>query len=244
MFTLKHFSLVTICFLFLAQNLFSQIVLEGVVTDNGTVTDRDGNVYKTIKIGNQWWMAENLKVTHYRNGDPIPNVTDNGQWSNLNTGAWCAYANDVANADTYGLLYNWFAVNDSRNIAPEGWHVPTDREWKQLEMALGMSRDEADDTGWRGTNEGSKLAGNAELWNNGDLKNNAEFGSSGLSGLPGGYRLGYGLFAGLGLYAAFWSSTEYLSSYAWYRSLLYNSTDVARYDTSKEVGFSVRCVRD
>ena len=213
--------------------------------ETGTVIDREGNVYKTIKIGDQWWMAENLKVTTYRNGDPIPHVTDNGEWSDLRTGAWCAYDNDPANADTYGLLYNWYAVNDSRNIAPEGWHVPTDEEWKQLEMALGMSRSEADDTGWRGSNEGSKLAGNADLWDNGALKNNAEFGSSGFSGLPGGYRyLDNGYFGSLGYYAYFWSSTEYSSYDAWGRNLSYDSTDVYRYNYDKRLGFSVRCVRD
>ena len=213
--------------------------------ETGTVTDRDGNVYKTIKIGDQWWMAENLKVTTYRNGDPIENVNDNSQWASLNTGAWCAYDNNPENADTYGLLYNWYAVNDSRNIAPAGWHVPTDEEWKQLEMALGMSRDEADDTSYRGTNEGSKLGGNADLWNSGDLKNNAEFGSSGFSALPGGWRRYInGYFDGLNINATFWSSTGIPNYYAWPRYLYHNSTDVYRNLGSKENGFSVRCVRD
>lgn len=122
-----------------------------------TVTDIDGNVYKTVTIGNQAWMAENLKVMRYRNGDAIPNVTGGTDWSNLSTGAYCSYDNDDNNIDTYGLLYNWYAVDDSRNLAPEGWHVPTDEEWKELEMYLGMSQSEADDTGYRGTDEGGKL---------------------------------------------------------------------------------------
>ena len=93
----------------------------------GTVTDIDGNIYQTVKIGNQWWMAENLKVTHYRNGEAIPNVTDNATWTGLTTGAYCEYNNDVNNVATYGRLYNWYAVDDSRNIAPAGWHVASDR---------------------------------------------------------------------------------------------------------------------
>ena len=90
-----------------------------------TVTDVDGNVYPTVKIGNQIWMAENLKVTHFRNGDPIPNHTDDAEWDTPNS-AWCAYDNETSNVEIYGRLYNWFAVNDSRGLAPEGWHVPTD----------------------------------------------------------------------------------------------------------------------
>ena len=98
----------------------------------GTVTDIDSNTYQTVKIGNQWWMTENLKVTHYRNGNAIPNVTDDSAWSSLTTGAYCIYNHDESNATTYGRLYNCYAVTDSRNIAPAGWHVPTDAEWTTL----------------------------------------------------------------------------------------------------------------
>jgi uncharacterized protein (TIGR02145 family) len=210
-----------------------------------TVTDIDGNVYKTVTIGDQVWMAENLKVTHYRNGDPILNVTSESEWETLTSGAYCHYDNDIENVATYGRLYNWYAVDDSRNIAPSGWHVPTDAEWKQLEMALGMSQSEADDTGWRGTNEGSKLAGNASLWASGDLKNNAGFGTSGFTALPGGVRHSDGTFDGLGHYAPFWSATEYSMNSAWYRSFHCNGAQIGRsYDHVEEPGFSVRCVRD
>lgn len=101
------------------------IVLNGGGS-TGTVTDVDGNVYNTIQIGNQWWMAENLKVTHYRNGEAIPNVTSDSEWSNLTTGAYCSYDNNNSFIETYGLLYNWYAVDDARDLAPEGWHIPTD----------------------------------------------------------------------------------------------------------------------
>lgn len=150
--------------------------------ETGTVTDIDGNVYQTIKIGNQWWMAENLKVTHYRNGNAIPNVTSYFSWRDLSSGAYCAYNNDNGNADAYGMIYNWYwyAVDDSRNIAPIGWHVPTDEEWKELEMYLGLSQTEADDTGYRGTDEGDKLKATTGWYNNGNGTN-----ESGFTALPG-----------------------------------------------------------
>ena len=98
----------------------------------GTVTDIDGNVYKTVKIGNQIWMAENLKTTRYANGDIIPNITDGKEWNNLKTGAWCFFKNETKYNSIYGKLYNWYAVADSRNICPKGWHVPTDNEFRIL----------------------------------------------------------------------------------------------------------------
>ncbi|MBN1480418.1 hypothetical protein EH223_20385 [candidate division KSB1 bacterium] len=207
----------------------------------GTVTDIDGDVYQTVKIGEQWWMMENLKVTRYGNGDPIEHVTGNSQWVNLTTGAWCAYDNDPVNADTYGLLYNWYAVNDSRTIAPEGWHVPTDEEWKQLEMALGMSRDDADDTGWRGTDEGGKMKATGTLEAGTGLwyaPNTGATNESCFSALPGGYRTANGTFNNLGYDANFWSSTESSSSDAWYRNLIYTNSTVNRYNYNKERVFS------
>jgi hypothetical protein len=97
-----------------------KIIADDGKFETGTVTDIDGNVYQTVKMGDQWWMAENLKVTHYRSGEAIPNVTDGGEWSNLSNGAYCSYDNADSNIATYGLLYNWFAVADSQNIAPAG----------------------------------------------------------------------------------------------------------------------------
>jgi len=97
---------------------------------------------------NGW--QENLKVTRYRNGDPIPNVTNNSTWAGLSTGAYCYNNNNPANGNTYGALYNWYAVDDARGLAPAGWHVPTDEEIMELEMYLGMSQSQADSAGWRG----------------------------------------------------------------------------------------------
>ncbi len=202
------------------------------------VVDIDGNIYETVKLGDQVWMAKNLKVTHYRNGDPIP-----ADWPSF-SGAFTIYGNDLPNAEIYGNLYNWDAVSDSRNIAPEGWHVPTDAEWQELEMALGMSQSEANDTGFRGTNEGSKLADNTDLWISGSLENDSEFGSSGFTALPGGYRGYDGPYGNMGYGAYFWSATESNSYKAWFRKLSNDSSVVLRNDYGWGNGFSVRLVRD
>ena len=204
------------------------------------LTDIDGNVYQTVKIGNQVWMAENLKVTHYRNGDEIPDVTGNSEWVGLSTGAYCSYNDVNSNADTYGMLYNWYAVDDSRNIAPAGWHVPTDEEWKELEMQLGMSQNEADNGDWRGTNEGSKLKTTSGWDSNGNGTNEVGF-----TALPAGYRkYSGGSFATLGYSTDWWLAASEGSTISWRRGLNSNNTDIARTTYNKKEGFSVRCVRD
>ena len=130
------------------------------------------------------------------------------------------------------------------DVCPEGFHVPSDEEYMTLEMALGMSEEEANNTGNRGTNEGSKLASNAYLWNDGNLVNNSEFGSSGFNGLPGGYRNYYnGSYYFISLNGYFWSSSERSSNKAWDRLLYYGSSNVYRNYFNKQNGFSVRCVR-
>jgi len=208
--------------------------------------DIDGNEYKTITIGEQVWMAENLKVTHYRDGTAITNEIDDANWGALTTEAYSIYNNNTSNElDTYGALYNWYAVSDVHNIAPKGWHVPTDDDWKELEMYLGMSHDEADNIDQRGTNEGSKLAGDAGLWNSGSLENNSGFGTSSFTALPGGYRDEYeGNCISMGYKGYFWSATEYRGVSAWSRLLSRTASDVARFDELKSYGFSVRCVKD
>ena len=222
------------------------VIVDNDMNDNGIceVCDYDDNCYETVEIGDLEWMSENLKTTHYNNGDAIPNITNNGDWGSLTTGAYADYDNNPSNSDTYGRLYNWFTVDDSRGVCPDGWHVPSDEEYKTLEMYLGMSQSEADDTGYRGTDEGSKLAGNASLWNNGNLVSNAEFGTSGFNGVSPGYRYLYsGIYYHIGYNGYFWSSTELSSSSAWYRRLGYYTTNVYRSNANKRSGFSVRCVR-
>jgi uncharacterized protein (TIGR02145 family) len=207
-----------------------------------TVTDIDGHVYRTVKIGDQWWMAENLKVTQYRNGDPISQIIDHTEWIRVTTGAYCNYGNDTSNVSTYGRLYNWYAIDDERGLAPKGWHVPSDEEWKQLEIVLGMSRAEADDEGWRGSIGGGKLK-QAEIlyWQS---PNTGATNESGFSALPGGYRLSvYGKFSSMGNYAYFWTATSSGDDVAWSRSLNANSSAVGRSRGSRNYGFSVRCIR-
>ena len=196
------------------------------------VTDIDGNVYRTMKIGNQLWMAENLKATHYRNGEPIPNVISSSEWGNLSTGACCVYDNKESNVSTYGRLYNWYAVNDSRNIAPTGWHVPSDAEFQILVDHLGGNK----------VAGGKMKEGGIAHWQSPNTDANNE---SGFSALPGGFRSNYdGYFLSMGSTADFWSSTEYGSGYAWGRGLNYYSSEVYRYNYHKEYGYSVRCIKD
>jgi uncharacterized protein (TIGR02145 family) len=201
--------------------------------------------FKTVKIGDQVWMVENLNVDHYRNGDPIPEVKHPVEWVNLTTGAWCYYNNDPANGKIYGRLYNWYAVNDSRGLAPEGWHVPTDEEWKELEMYLGMSQSEADSKRYRGTNKGGKLKeADTTHW---ESPNTDATNEIGFTALPGGYRGhsgGCGYFDSMRYNAYFWSSTERGSDSAWYRTLNYSVSEVSRNYSNKHYGFSVRCVKD
>ena len=128
------------------------------------VKDIDGNSYKTVKIGEQIWMAENLKVNRYRNGDKIPTGYTRKDWYELKTGAYTFNDDNPANFGIYGNLYNWYAVDDHRGLSPEGWHIPTDDEWRKLEQYLGMK---IEIMPWfRGSDEGSKLAGNQDLWEN------------------------------------------------------------------------------
>ena len=206
-----------------------------------SLTDIDGNVYTTVKIGNQWWIAENLKVTHYRNGDPIPNISDSTEWVSSTTGVLCHYGNNDANASTYGCIYNWFAVNDNRGLVPEGWHVPSDEEWKELEMYLGMSQADADDTNWRGTDEGGKLkeAGTVH-W---EASNTGVTNESGFTALPAGYRsCGLQTYEQLGKHAQFWSTT--IGIHVWTRSISYFSSQIVREGLNERNGISVRCIKD
>jgi len=196
-----------------------------------TVQDVDGNVYHTITIGTQTWMVENLKTTKFRDGTPIPNVTDNAQWGNLTTGAYCDYNNTDSTTATYGRLYNWYAVSDSRNIAPAGWRVATDADWTKLTSYLGgVSRasaklKEAGLTHWASPNS---LASN----------------QSGFTALPGGTRNSAGTFVDIGFYGYWWCSNEYSATSAQLRIMYHFYSDVVRSVDSKVYGFSVRCLKN
>jgi uncharacterized protein (TIGR02145 family) len=194
------------------------------------VTDIDGNTYHYITIGTQVWMVENLKTTKFRNGEAIPTVSSGTDWIALTTAAYCDYDDLAANGNTYGHLYNWYAVNDSRNIAPAGWHVPTDAEWQILVNYLGgisIGGGKMKETGtshWTSPNTGA---------------NN----SSGFTGLPGGSRLTDGNYYSIGDSGDWWSNST-VGIDAAYRSLYYNNANVNSLSTSKKTGFSVRCIKD
>lgn len=223
-----------------------------------TITDFDGTRYKTVQIGDQIWMAENLKTTHYANGTKIELITDERAWGDLSFSdkAMSYYTNSIGNKEAYGALYTWAAtMNDStssasnpstiQGVCPDGWHLPSDNEWKELEMYLGMSQDETERYAFRGTNEGSKIAGDPMLWNEGILVTDVDFGSSGFDALPTGYRnADTGGFNQLHEIAAFWSATESGDTLSLSRLLNTHWTQIHRFTDSKKTGFSVRCIKD
>jgi uncharacterized protein (TIGR02145 family) len=198
---------------------------------SNTVTDIDGNVYQTVQIGTQVWIKENLKTTRYRNGDLIPTNLSDTDWENATTGACDIYDNKPENDKTYGKLYNWYAVIDSRNLCPVGWHIPSDAEWTTLENFLGGDGI-----------AGGKMKAVSNLWQS---PNKAATNESGFSGLPGGCRGNdVSSYDAIGGYGYWWSSTEYSTADAWYRYLNYNGGSSDRLDYNKRNGFSVRCLRD
>lgn len=234
--------------IYLAILLIVLAVFKLNAQDTNTVTDLDGNIYKTITYGSQVWMQENLRTTTYNDSTHIHHITDRAKWGEVKTGAFCYYNHDdKKNRLVYGALYNWFAVN-TKKLCPGGWHVPSDEEWKTLEMHLGMSRYNADLTSYRGTDEGQRMkdtgtvqAGTG-LWHTPNEGANNE---SGFTGLPGGfvyYRQAD--FYGIGSYGFWWSSSDYSNEEAWYRLLYYHSEFISRSMYNKNYGFSVRCIKD
>ncbi|MGE5670835.1 MAG: FISUMP domain-containing protein [Fibrobacterota bacterium] len=224
-----------------------------MIASAGTVMDWDGNVYQTVRIGNQEWTVENLRTTKYNDGLPIQKVTNNSEWYNIwwrsyTTPAYCYY-NNTTNADSikkFGALYNGFVV-DTKKLAPEGWHVPSDAEWDTLQNYL-----IAKGYNWDGTtagNKGAKSLAAKTDWNTdsttgtigcGLSKNN----NSGFSALPSGYRHYANKFEGQGCIISFWSATNKSSMSAWCRTLYSDHVDLYRSESSFWSGFSVRLVRD
>ncbi len=194
------------------------------------VVDRDGNSYTAVQIGSMIWTGRNLDVAHYRNGDAIPEVKDPKEWASLKTGAWCYNDNKQENGRIYGRLYNWYAVNDQRGLAPKGWHVSSDAEWSALGDLLGGME-----------NAGGALKA-SKLWK--DQKNELN-NKNGFELLPAGARRDSdGKFMLPGEYSRLWSSTESSAKSAWCRSLGYFDAALRRGMANKNIGFSVRCVKD
>jgi uncharacterized protein (TIGR02145 family) len=213
--------LIAIVFLFIAGNLIAQ------------GTDQDGNSFNTTSIGSQVWMTVNLHVSHFRNGDTIPEIEDSTAWTQASIDgkpAWCYYWGDDAEGQIYGKLYNWFAVNDPRGLAPVGWHIPSDREWTDLTTYLGgeaIAGTKMKDTGsgyggfnYNGTNE------------------------SRFKGYLSGMRSNKGSFRFLGQAGSWWSSSEYETENALFRMLAYDDSSASRMNGAKGCGISIRCLKD
>ena len=193
-------------------------------------TDQEGHEFKTTTIGSQVWMAENLNVAHFQNGDPIPHVKNAEEWVQAGEAgqpAWCYFNNDPANGKQFGRLYNWYATVDERGLAPEGWHVPSDEEWTTLSESIGGMAD-----------AGTKLKSRTG-WSQGNGTDDFGF-----NGLPAAGRSGVNGFTGQGTVAVFWSTTSKSRSFAWYRVLHARRTGIFKENDDKMSGFSIRCLKN
>ena len=212
--------------------ILSAVLMTAIsVSSCGEGASHEEDTPMEVTIGKQVWMTQNLNVDKFRNGDPIPQAKTDEDWEKAGTDgkpAWCYYDNDPKNGIKYGKLYNWYAVNDSRGLAPAGWHIPTDAEWTILSDYLG-GKDAA----------GTKMKSTIGWAKNGNGTN-----SSGFSGLQGGNRGYDGAFYNIGYIGNWWSSTENDSNNAWFRNLNYFNGNVYRNNLNKAYGFSVRCLRD
>jgi uncharacterized protein (TIGR02145 family) len=216
--------------LFSHRNINSAVISDTISFGRTAYTSvRENRIdIKSVRIGNQDWAAENLNVSTFRNGDPIPEAKTAEEWYAAykeSKPAWCYYNNDPENAKKYGKLYNWYCVNDPRGLTPAGWHVPSNPEWAQLIDHLGGNKSAA-----------PKMKSSKGWSDNGDNKSN-------FNGLPGGYRRPNGNFSSERLFGYWWASSEYLAANAWDRILYYNDT-VVRSNHHKATGLSVRCIKD
>jgi len=195
------------------------------------VTDIEGNTYKTVRIGDQVWMVENLRTATFTDGSEIPAVADATDWSELAAPGFCWYNNDeVSNKDTYGALYNYYSVNTGQ-LCPAGWHVPSRDEWQQLRDALGDTI----------TGGGKLKEEGTTHWN---MPNAGAINSTGFTALPAGIRYFEGTFSSLSYFTSYWSSTEADNNKGWYLSLYFNDAVAGMNNTSRKDGFSIRCIKD
>jgi len=216
--------------LFQGCRKYDTVINDYVPPAGPTVTDIDGNVYEVITIGNQTWMKENLQVTHFNNGDPILMVTDQSEWINQSSAAYCNYKNSNNIASLFGRLYNWHAINDKRRIAPEGWHIPTNEDWMELEFHYGgvLTAGPLKETGtryWASPNVGATN-------------------ESGFTALPGGSRLDSTGFNDNGTRGYWWTTGESFAHFGWFRTMSYDESTLKPAYTSKTTGLSIRCIKD
>jgi uncharacterized protein (TIGR02145 family) len=202
----------------------------GKINDE-TVTDIDGNIYHSVTIGSQVWMIENLKTTRFRDGSNITNITDKDKWNTMTVGAYCDYDNNASNSNTYGRLYNWYAVTDSRKIAPQGWRIPTDADWQGLSQYLG----------------GEDIAG-GKLKEDGlthwASPNSSATNETGFTGLPGGRRDTTYFFENINYNGYFWTSTSVNTELAKYWYLSYRKSSLGTSSGSIKTGYSIRCIKE
>jgi uncharacterized protein (TIGR02145 family) len=235
-------------------NMVSFTTMPELDGTTGTVTDFDGNIYRSVFIGGTEWMAENLMVTHYNNGDPVTTDLDDAEWAGMTSGAFAIYPyNHYDGTDPisgkYGALYNWYAI-ETGNICPTGWKVPDDGDWKKLESYADTMYDDLfsgwDNTGWRGHDAGQRLRApyDFSLKAYDDIiepvKGTDDYG---FSALPGGFRNFTGPFYDMGNYGYWWSASGSTGTLAWMRSMGYSS-HIRRASPDKRHGFSVRCMND
>ena len=220
------------CLITVCKNQNSKTITQNVVTpDSDTNRSVFINPLTDIKIGDQTWDAANLQLTHFKNGDFILHAITPAEWEKAGVEkkpAWCYYQNDSTNNSKYGKLYNWYAVNEKRGLAPSGWHVSSDTEWRKLINYIG----------------GEAFAGSKikckKGWN--DKGNGTNI--TGFTALPGGYRFKTGGFNAEGYFGSWWTSTENLTNSAWFYSLRYDDDGIYRNNYGKEDGYAVRCIKN
>ena len=220
------------CLLTTCKNKNSKSTTQNAIApDSNTYHSAFIHPLTELKIGEQTWDAANLQVTHFKNGDRIPQAKTPEAWEKagaLKKPAWCFYQNDSANNSKYGKLYNWFAVNDKRGLAPIGWHVASNSEWAKLVDYLG----------------GEAIAGTKIKSNHGWNEKGNGTNSTGFTAAPGGYRFRNGIFNAEGYFGSWWTSTEYFTFSSWFYSLRYDDDGIYRSNFGKEDGYAVRCLRD
>ena len=236
---MKHIFFLVV-FLMLGLQACKKETQTPIILEYGTVIDVDGNSYKTVKIGDQWWMCENLRVKQFQDGSAITNIGNVDQdslWANTTASAY-----SVLNDTLYGCYYNSFAVQDSRKLAPAGWHIPTDEEWKTMEKTIGMSESQSNQLAWRGTNEAELLLNkNGEGWQTGTVPFGMD--TYDFSIFPAGCRLFSGEITS-GFTAFFWTATATANGHAYYRYFDHQKKNIFRQTTYPEYGMSIRCVKD
>lgn len=236
----QHYQMNSLCWQILIFCLLNAPLTQCRRAEYDIVRDVDGNIYHTTLIGKYRWMTENLKTTRYNDGSHLSCIKDHESWFISDSAAYCYYHNNESFADTFGILYNWYAVNTGK-LCPEGWRVPSDEEWMNIEGSVD-SRYKAGDSAWlkpglRGYDAGQKLR-SADRWRPG-IAGTDDFG---FSALPGGER--FSSFHGKGSSGFWWSSTEAGQYSSYYRSLIYSFGLVSRDTHPKRMGFSVRCIKD